>query len=42
MKNGVVGLYDQAYEHDACGIGMLVNLKGEREDMTAQIGRAHV
>lgn len=30
MKNGVVGLYDQAYEHDACGIGMLVNLKGDK------------
>ncbi|MDR2654623.1 MAG: glutamate synthase large subunit [Oscillospiraceae bacterium] len=24
------GLYDPGYEHDACGIGMLVNIKGEK------------
>ena len=25
-----VGLYDAAYEHDACGVGMLVNIHGEK------------
>lgn len=25
-----VGLYDSAYEHDACGVGMLVNIHGEK------------
>lgn len=25
-----VGLYDAAYEHDACGVGMLVNIYGEK------------
>ncbi len=24
------GLYDPAYEHDACGVGMVCNLKGEK------------
>ena len=24
------GLYDPAYEHDACGIGFVVNIKGEK------------
>ena len=24
------GLYDPAYEHDACGVGFVVNIKGER------------
>ena len=24
------GLYDSAYEHDACGVGMLVNIHGEK------------
>ncbi|MCQ2109921.1 MAG: glutamate synthase large subunit [Bacteroidaceae bacterium] len=24
------GLYDQSYEHDACGVGMLVSLKGDK------------
>ncbi|MCD7913839.1 MAG: glutamate synthase large subunit [Tannerellaceae bacterium] len=24
------GLYDPAYEHDACGVGMLVNIHGEK------------
>ena len=23
------GLYDAAYEHDACGVGMLVNIHGQ-------------
>ena len=25
-----MGLYDAAYEHDACGVGMLVNIHGEK------------
>ena len=24
------GLYDPAFEHDACGIGFVVNIKGEK------------
>jgi glutamate synthase (NADPH/NADH) large chain len=24
------GLYDPAHEHDACGVGFVVNVKGER------------
>ena len=24
------GLYDPSFEHDSCGIGMLVNIKGEK------------
>ena len=25
-----MGLYNAAYEHDACGVGMLVNIHGEK------------
>ena len=24
------GLYDPAFEHDACGVGFLVNVRGEK------------
>ena len=24
------GLYDPSYEHDACGVGMIVNIHGEK------------
>ena len=24
------GLYDPAYEHDACGVGFVANIKGEK------------
>ena len=24
------GLYDAAYEHDACGVGMVVNIHGSK------------
>ncbi|HSM19816.1 MAG TPA: hypothetical protein VK844_05550, partial [Hyphomicrobiales bacterium] len=27
---GPQGLYDPAREHDACGVGFIVNLKGEK------------
>ena len=31
------GLYDPAHEHDACGVGFVVNIKGERShDIVAQ------
>ena len=26
------GLYDPAYEHDACGVGMVADLNGRPED----------
>lgn len=25
-----LGLYDSSYEHDACGVGMLVNINGDK------------
>ncbi|MBQ3883236.1 MAG: glutamate synthase large subunit [Bacteroidales bacterium] len=25
-----IGLYDPAYEHDACGVGMVVNIRGDK------------
>lgn len=28
--NSRQGLYDPSYEHDACGVGMLVNIHGEK------------
>ena len=28
--NNKQGLYDPAYEHDACGVGMIVNIHGEK------------
>jgi glutamate synthase domain-containing protein 2/glutamate synthase domain-containing protein 1/glutamate synthase domain-containing protein 3 len=30
------GLYDPSYEHDACGIGFIVNIKGERSHKIVQ------
>jgi glutamate synthase (NADPH/NADH) large chain len=27
---GPIGLYDPAHEHDACGVGFVVNIRGER------------
>ena len=26
------GLYDPAFEHDSCGVGFLVNIKGKKFD----------
>ena len=40
-----LGLYDPQFEHDACGIGAVVDIKGRKSHQTvsdAQIGRAHV
>lgn len=25
------GLYDPSYEHDACGVGMIVNIHGNKK-----------
>jgi glutamate synthase (NADPH/NADH) large chain len=30
LRPGPQGLYDPAYEHDACGVGFICNLKGEK------------
>ncbi len=30
MKHTENGLYDQAFEHDACGIGAVISIKGEK------------
>src|ERR671938_509082 len=30
------GLYDPRYEHDACGIGFVVNIKGEKSHELVQ------
>jgi glutamate synthase (NADPH) large chain len=32
------GLYDPAHEHDACGVGFVVNIKGERSHDILQKG----
>src|SRR3990167_1018635 len=32
------GLYDPAYEHDACGVGFVVNIKGERSHNIVEQG----
>jgi glutamate synthase (NADPH) large chain len=32
------GLYDPAFEHDACGVGFLVHLKGQRSHQIVQDG----
>lgn len=32
------GLYDSAYEHDACGVGFLVNIKGIKTHQTVRDG----
>ena len=31
-KPGKQGLYDPAYEHDACGVGFVVNMKGKKSN----------
>ena len=44
------GLYDPRFEHDACGVGFVVNMKGKKSHEVVQqgiqilikIGRAHV
>ena len=36
------GLYDPSFESDACGVGLIANIKGEPSHDVVQIGRAHV
>ncbi len=36
MKN--IGLYDSRYEHDACGVGLLVNVKGGKSHQLVEKG----
>jgi glutamate synthase domain-containing protein 2/glutamate synthase domain-containing protein 1/glutamate synthase domain-containing protein 3 len=31
MNTGRQGLYDSAYEHDACGVGFVVNINGKKD-----------
>ncbi|MEN9700823.1 MAG: Ferredoxin-dependent glutamate synthase 1, partial [Bacteroidota bacterium] len=30
IENQQLGLYDPAYEHDACGIGFVAHIKGTK------------
>ncbi len=32
------GMYDPAYEHDACGVGLITNIKGERSYSIVRAG----
>ena len=32
------GLYDPCYEHDACGVGMAVNIDGRKEHRIVEYG----
>ena len=32
------GLYDPAYEHDACGVGFVVNMRGEKSHQIVRQG----
>ena len=38
MNGGSTGLYDPAYEHDACGVGMAVNIDGRKEHRIVEYG----
>ena len=35
---GAQGLYDPSFEHDACGVGFVVNMKGRRSHSLIQQG----
>ncbi|MHC4402406.1 MAG: glutamate synthase large subunit [Planctomycetota bacterium] len=39
MKPKAQGLYDPGYEHDACGIGAIVNISGRREHAIVERGK---
>ena len=32
------GLYNEAYEHDACGVGMVVNIHGGKSHGVGEYG----
>ena len=36
LRPGKVGLYDPAYEHDACGVGFIAHVRGERSHRLMQ------
>ena len=36
LRPGRTGLYDPAYEHDACGVGFIAHVKGERSQRLMQ------
>ena len=36
--NGQQGLYHPAQEHDACGVGFVVNVRGTRDHRTVEDG----
>ncbi|MGN0098872.1 MAG: glutamate synthase large subunit [Candidatus Methanomethylophilaceae archaeon] len=38
MNGGSTGLYDPSYEHDACGVGMAVNIDGRKEHRIVEYG----
>ena len=38
MNGGSIGLYDPSYEHDACGVGMAVNIDGRKEHRIVEYG----
>jgi len=38
IPSGSRGLYDPRYEHDACGVGLLCNLKGEKSHRVVENG----
>ena len=41
---GSIGLYDPAFEHDACGVGFVAQIDGtpSHRILELEIGRAHV
>ena len=36
LRPGKIGLYDPAYEHDACGVGFIAHVRGERSHRLMQ------
>ncbi|MCY3932022.1 MAG: glutamate synthase large subunit [Acidobacteria bacterium] len=36
LRPGKIGLYDPAYEHDACGVGFIAQVRGERSHRLMQ------
>ena len=38
LPPGKQGLYDPRFEHDACGVGFVVNIKGEKSHEIVGIG----
>ena len=35
-KRIAMGMYDPSFEHDNCGIGAVVNIKGEKTHQTVE------